>query len=81
MSLICQDITYLYNSSIAFCMAMVHYIIDRDDASCSVIWKYVSKSSKIGTSLLGSTKLLIVLKANYSTKSGWIQKILIMTIK
>ena len=44
-------------------IVLAYYVIDKDGASCLFILKYVSKTIRVGTSLLGLTESLIALKA------------------
>lgn len=47
---------------------MACWIIDKNDVLSLIILKYVLKANKIGTSLLKSIKLLIVLKNIWNAK-------------
>lgn len=80
VSLTCWNVVYFRISFIAFCIVWARYIIDRNNTSCLIILGYVPKTSKVGTNLLESTKLLIALKDIWNAKPSLILEILIVII-
>ena len=77
----CWDAMYFQTLFIAFCIAIAYCILGEDGISYSVILRYTPKTSKIGTSLFGSIKLLIALKDIWSAKLGSMPGISIVIIK
>lgn len=60
--LTCQNVVYFQTLSIAFCIAIARFVIDKDSMSCLVILEYVLKISKVKTTQLGPTEFLLALK-------------------
>lgn len=79
--LTCQNAVHFRISFIAFFLIIICFVINKDGSSCLIILKYILKTSRIKTSLLGPTKLLIVLKNILSAKSDSIPGILVIIIE
>lgn len=75
------DIVYFWTLLIVFYIVMTYYIIDWDGISCLIILEYTPKTSRVKTTLLEPTKLLIALKNIWNAKLSSILRILVEIIE